>query len=202
MNHPCIVLGLIFGVLLLLSIHGFAQKTDAPNHRFAVRLNTLSVLGLSAIGDLEYTFGKRVGVFAGGGLGIAAVDPVGLGIANGLSTPNCKTSGWSSYGGVRIGLPIGKLVGLSLKGIVSYSHFQEAGSGCNSDIDLPPSPDPYLRNWLGFYACAAYAQTFAKRFFVEPVIGIGPVWTSLNGQPKLNYLSYGPAFQLNLGFRF
>lgn len=202
MNRHHFIAGLLFGTLFAFSFRSMAQTPTSPDYRFAVRLNTLALINLSAVGELEIAISKRIGVFAGSGIGVHSVDPIGISIYRKYDPESCKISGWGIYTGIRVGLPIGKLVGLSLKGIVAYTHYQAAGTGCISTVELPPLPDPYIRNQLGGYVCVAYAQKFAKRFFIEPVIGIGPVWTSLNGQSKLNNLDYGGVAQLNLGMRF
>ncbi|MBK9451169.1 MAG: hypothetical protein IPN95_17525 [Bacteroidetes bacterium] len=44
-----------------------AQKADPPQHRFAMRVNTLGVFNLDLIGDIEYSLSSRIGLFVGGG---------------------------------------------------------------------------------------------------------------------------------------
>ena len=131
----------------------FAQQTSTPDHRFAIRWNTLGLLSLDAIGELEYSVSKRLGVY---------VKP-------------------ATYF---------QLVNLS-------------GPGC-----IPALQDPsileYKAQIVGGLLSVAYAQTFLKRFFVEPSVGIGMSFVNPNSSTKPRFVSNGLGLplQLNLGFRF
>jgi hypothetical protein len=60
-----IILTVAFLALASATCH--AQEIEGPSKRFAVRLNTLGLLNLDGIGDIEYTISNRIGVFLGGG---------------------------------------------------------------------------------------------------------------------------------------
>jgi hypothetical protein len=72
----------------------------------------------------------------------------------------------------------------------------------------PPSVGPATSalksSEIGLVVNLAYTQGFAKRFFVEPVIGIGPevMWRSINHGYRGRYVSAVLPLQLNLGVRF
>ncbi|MFN8396325.1 MAG: hypothetical protein U0176_16995 [Bacteroidia bacterium] len=206
----CHFLVILLAVSLLAGAHSsVAQKAAKPEHRFALRLNLLGILSLSERLELEYAISRRIGVFVGSGFGKEPVtDPFGFYLYRArFSNPLCSTFGGSVYAGVRVGIPIWKFVGLSVKGLVIGSHFKMQSDvpgwdQCNPGLSWPPLVDPYYRNSVSFPACAAYAQTLGKHFFIEPLVGIGPLFTSLGGKRKPDYWTYTTGAQLNMGVRF
>jgi len=99
---------------------GANAQSSKPMHRFAARLNLLGAANLDAIGEIEYLFSNRLGVFAGGGMGSPIVD-----LRQGF-WPHSKSSAelGGAYLGMRIGIPMGKLPGLSLKPTFAYQAYK------------------------------------------------------------------------------
>lgn len=188
-------------LLLSCGFSAFSQHTK-PEHRFAIRCNTLAILNLSGVLELEYSVSNHVGVFIGGGMGKQDVYPTGLQIFRQRESLYCQISGQGIYGGGRLGIPIWKLAGLSVKGVVQYTYYHAEGFGCNPTFDTPPLLDPYIINTLSSFVAVAYAQTFLRKYFVEPLIGFGPYWSSTNGKREITHQYWRSAIQLNLGVKF
>ena len=93
------------------------------------------------------------------------------------------------------------LVGLSIKGIAQYNHYRSDGFGCIPDLHTT-WPDPYFMNAVSGLVGFAYTQTFLRRYFVEPLFGYGPYWTSTQGRRAITYLTWRSGVQINLGVRF
>ena len=186
----------LIGICLFVGANAQSSK---PAHRFAARLNILGAANLDAIGEIEYLFTNRLGVFAGGGMASSIVD-----LRQGF-WPSLKWSPWlgGAYLGMRIGIPVGKLQGLSLKPTFAYQAYKR--------WDLYPIPDHiifvqqgtlvFVRRSMDAYVSLAYAQTFGKRFFGELVIGTGPSWLQFT-EGKLQYSGFAVPTQVNLGVRF
>ncbi len=181
----------------------FAQQTSTPDHRFAIRWNTLGLLSLDAIGELEYSVSKRLGVYVGAGFDSPTFGMVAYNRSKPIDELPCKQSIWGAYAGVRISTPLGKLVGLSVKPATYFQLVNLSGPGC-----IPALQDPsileYKAQIVGGLLSVAYAQTFLKRFFVEPSVGIGMSFVNPNSSTKPRFVSNGLGLplQLNLGFRF
>ncbi len=192
----------------LLHPKAVAQQATKPDCRFSIRLNTLGLLSISQMLEFEYAISRRVAVFAGSGVGKQpVVHPFGVRVYRNFDNIFCKETGWSAYTGVRIALPIGKFVGLSVKGIVSYGHNKfmnvfPGSMGCTTATDTPQFPDMYYYNYLSAYGCVAYLQPFTKHLFIEPVLGAGPMRVARQWVTKSHHTWFVPAMQLNLGVRF
>lgn len=190
-------------ILSITGSIGHAQEPVAmPQRRFAIRCNTLAILNLSGVFELEYSVSQRVGLFVGGGMGVQDVYPTSLQVFFKREWQFCEIPGKGVYTGFRVGIPIWKLVGLSVKGIVQYTYYKAAGFGCTPTMDGTPLPDPFVVNTANSFVGLAYAQTFAKRYFVEPMVGFGPYWTSTLSRRGIKPDDWRSAMQLNLGVKF
>lgn len=207
MNSQHLFVTTLIGLLLSLSTSGAAQISTKPDHRFAVRLNLLGILSLSQRLEVEYSPSKRLGCFAGTGFGKGIMtDPFGVNIYRRYPfDPYCRTIGGSAYVGVNLRIPVWKLIGLSFKAAVIGRHTKTYSTigrfGCDG-LDMPHMADPYFRNSVSMLFCVAYAQSLGKHVFVEPLVGIGPLFTSLQGKREPDYLTYSAGMQLNVGVRF
>jgi hypothetical protein len=199
MKYATRLLTLLFGVLGLLSMNVSAQGSP-PDHRFAARVNVLGVLSLDAIGELEYSFSDQLGLFVGGGVAAPVVD---LGQGDWFKGSfNAKSGG--AYLGMRIGLPLGSIKGVSLKPAVAYTKYGKVDGG-GDGIVVPGIPQTivYPSQMVVVFVSVAYAHSIGSRFFVEPVIGVGPnfMQTTAKGD-RFTYSGFAGPVQLNLGMRF
>ena len=192
---------LCFILLLIGALPTFSQTKSIPDHRFAIRCNTLGLFNLSAVVELEYSISARIGLFLGGGIGVQDAYPTGFIVFKNRENDYCKISGYGSYLGTRVGIPIGKLQGLAVKAIVQYDYYHAEGVDCIPNIHSQPFPNPYITNTISTALCVAYTQPFAKRFFVEPLVGFGPYWSSTAGKREITHQYWKTAVQLNLGVR-
>jgi hypothetical protein len=193
-------------LLLLLVNTGFchAQDQQSTDHKVAIRLNTLGFLHLDLIGDVEYCLSDRIGIFLGAGSEF--VQPVFYrpnAWFSKASLDNCSRSNWGIYGGMRVSTPLGKCKGLALRPYVFMQRINMEGNCWG----LPPLHGPATTSIksteVGLVANIAYTQTFARRFFVEPVVGIGAglVSASTNNGAARTHLNPLAPFQLNIGLR-
>jgi hypothetical protein len=204
MRKHATLLAFLLCSLLACPYFAAGQRSTQPDHRIAVRWNSLGILNLNAIGELEYSASSRVGLFAGFGSSVALVFPHYM-IGHRVHwNSGCRFSRWGIYAGVRLAVPVGKLTGLSIKATFSYRHMKilNAGDCLQYPSDVPPPPPTVFHQTLGGYLSVAYAQPFAKRFFVEPSVGFGPhIWASGTKAP-FHFSGFDFPLQLNLGVRF
>lgn len=190
---------LVLYIFLMLPAWTIAQQESQPQHRFSVRWNALGLVNLDGIGEVEYAISKRVGLFVGGG----SLDPiVNLDRLGWAQYRRADYRGWGLYAGARLPFSIGSFHGLSVKPSIFYSRFR------GHDYWIVPFVGPpffvtYMQNKVGGQLSLAYAKTFLKRFFVEPVVGVGLTY----GQPHIKgagfkYMGLSVPAQLNLGVRF
>ena len=108
-----------------------------------------------------------------------------------------------AYLGMRVGIPFGKLQGLSLKPTFAYQAYKRWDHYEIPDhiIFVQQATLVFVRRSMGAYVSLAYAQTFGKRFFGELVIGTGPSWLQFT-EGKLQYSGFAVPMQVNLGVRF
>ena len=190
-------------VVILLGNVANAQQATKPDHRFAIRWNTLGLIKLDGIGEFEYSISRRLGVYVGLGIDSPTFGMVNYSHRRTIAELPCKQSIWGAYVGARISTPIGKLVGLSLKPAVYFQRVKMSGPGCMPSLHTPQILN-YQVQIIGGLVGVAYAQTFLQRCFVEPVIGFGYNWVTNNGEPQSKFYSSGIGIplQLNLGIRF
>lgn len=191
-------------VVSLLLQCGLLKSQDAvgKEYRIALRVNTLGFLNLNGMGDVELSLPGRVGVFVGGGSSAAMVYPGRLvGYTNPMAA-GCKGSNWGLYGGGRLSLPVGKLSGLNGKVLVAYQHdlLQDTNGCLGWNPDVPDAPSVVKRETVSIFLAAGYTQVFLKRFFVEPVVGLGPQFRPASGG-RMSYRGLGLPMQLNVGVR-
>ncbi len=186
----------LIGLCLFVGVNAQSSK---PDHRFAVRLNLLGAANLDAIGEVEYLFSDRLGVLAGGGMASPIVD-----LREGF-WPNLKytSSLGGAYLGMRIGIPVGKLHGLSLKPTVAYQAYKRRDNFEIPDyiIFFQQAKLVSVRRSMSAYVSLAYTQTFCKRFFGELVIGTGPGWVQFS-EGNFHYEGFAVPTQVNVGVRF
>lgn len=182
---------------------GYSQEKFKPDRPLAIRWNTLGIFNLDGIGDLEYSISKRLGVFVGGGS--EYVHPVFYPSHNWFKkVPDevCKSTNWGIYAGVRISIPVWKFKGLALRPNVFFQHIDMQGA-CFGTPTNSPAITSYKSSEIGINLNIAYTQDFAGRFFIEPVIGIGPeiVTRDLVPAAHARYFDLLMPIQLNLGIR-
>lgn len=182
----------------------FAQDRTPPDHRFAVRWNTLGIPNLDAIGEIEYSPTNKIGLFVGGGSSFGLVYPYRIYGYGGDFRDKCKSANWGIYLGARVAIPIGKLTGLNVKAAFCYQHNKlfDATNCLQNPDDVPAPPSIVFRQSMSGYLSIAYNQAFAKRFFLEPVIGIGPSFHANGVDARYAYSGFDLPIQLNLGVRF
>lgn len=182
----------------------FAQEKAKPEHRIAIRLNTLGLLNLDLIGDVEYAISQRIGVFVGGGSEYfqPSFMPARYWFKKD-SEEYCKHTNWGVYAGARISIPIWKFTGLALRPYLFYQLIDMQGS-CWSVPTVGPGISSIKGTELGMAVNLAYTQVFAKRFFVEPAIGFGPEILTRDIVPYGHgrHITFVMPVQLNLGVRF
>jgi hypothetical protein len=162
-------------------------------------MNALGAVNLDAIGEVEYTLPSGVGIFVGGGVKAPLVN---LGELGSFRETGYKTTGWGIYVGGRLPFTLGKVAGFAIKPSISFSSHVIPNFPDSGTLGLPQQIS-YFTSWIGGYVSVAYTKTFARRFFVEPVIGLGPTFGAFNTSPRKfgNGYLLVPA-QLNLGIRF
>ncbi len=203
-NHGMKSILLFIGLLLGFGSPIFAQDGTQPDHRFALRVNTLGVFNLDLIGDIEYSLSNRIGVFVGGGSEF--VHPNFLRPKSWFTKEPgdyCQRTNWGVYMGMRISIPIGEFKGLALRPNLFYQRLNMEGSCWGT----PPANGPGIASIkgseFGLVMNLAYTQEFAKRFFVEPVVGFGCGMMTREVVPYGSGRYFTPylPFQLNLGVR-
>lgn len=182
----------------------YSQEEIKPHRNFAIRVNTLGVLNLDLIGDIEYCISKRIGVFIGGGS--EYVQPY-------FDSPRywfkkesedyCKHTNWGVYAGMRISIPVWKFKGLALRPNLFFQRIVMDGNCWGPPPSVGPGISSLKSSEIGLVANLVYTQEFAKRFFIEPVIGFGPELLDREIVPYGHgrFLSWTLPLQLNLGVR-
>lgn len=189
----------LLSVAILLPLPSSAQEGGGSGYKFAARLNLLGVLNLDAIGEIEYLFTDRFGLFVGGGVSSPTIEA-----GNILRFPKggftAKAGG--VYVGARIPLSVWNVKGFSLKPFIVGRWFSTPP---DSLIVLPiPQSVVYLSQEVGAYLSLVYTQPLGSRFFIEPSIGLGASIGKFSGGKEMlhTYLGLGVPLQFNLGFRF
>ncbi len=181
-----------------------AQKADPPQHRFAMRVNTLGAFNLDMIGDIEYSLSSRIGLFVGGGSEfIHPTFPPMRKLFSKDPEDYCQRNNWGVYAGMRISIPVWVLKGLALRPTLFYQRFNMEGDCWGSLPTNSPGISSIKGTEFGLIVNLAYTQNFAKRFFVEPVIGFGCGIMTRQVVPYGSGRYFGPylPLQLNLGVR-
>lgn len=163
-------------VFLVVGATCFAQASIQPQHRFALRVNTLGMFNLDLIGDVEYCLSERIGVFIGGGSEF--IHPYHFAFPADTwfkKEPDevCKNTNWGVYAGTRISIPVWKLTGLALRPSVFFQSTDKQGY-CYSSPTNGGAITSYKSKEVGIALSLAYTQRFAKWFFIEPVVGLAP----------------------------
>ena len=191
-------------IVVCFSIKGYSQERVKPQHRFAIRVNALGAFNLDLIGDIEYSLSSRIGVFLGGGS--EYVHPNFFRPISWFTKEKenyCQRTNWGVYAGMRISIPVWVLKGLALRPTLFYQRFNMEGDCWGSLPTNSPGISSIKGTEIGLIVNLAYTQNFAKRFFVEPVIGFGCGIMTRQVVPYGSGRYFGPylPLQLNLGVR-
>jgi hypothetical protein len=203
-RNPSIILRCLFTFMAVAtSLYGQDAKTHTP--RISLRLNTLGVFNLDATGDVEFAINNRIGVFAGGGSEyIKSYIPPSRKFSK-MSQDICKRNNWGIYAGIHLSLPIGKATGFGVRPLIYFQNLHTEGLGCYGTLPTNSTLESVFQmHELALMLNAVYTQTFAKRFFVEPLLGFGPLASQeiKAGTAQKARLGISGFWQLNLGVRF
>lgn len=181
-----------------LHLNGSAQSSSGGGDGFAIRTNLLTLLNLDGSLELEYGLSDKVGIHVGGGVKSPVAD---LGMMEGFDRSGSGIRGWGLTGGCRVMFRIAGVEGFSVKGSLTYVNRSIRDFPDSVTVGLPGAVS-YTTSTVGGYVGIAYTRVFGGRFFIEPVIGLGPAFTAQNTAPGRFGFGYVqiPA-QLNVGVR-